>query len=166
MNKLVNESGVTLSILVLTIVVMAILITTIGISVTGYADVKTLKTFSAVYNYNSKSNISQDFFAEQMNKEELRTIRSKLKAGELCSPRNLQVYISCQFSVITIQLSTPAKASHRMYGMSKYPAAGLIFLNSTAVIMTRTAKSKSHMNENVNACSLKKKTGQRKFTAS
>ena len=45
MNKLVNESGVTLSILVLTIVVMAILITTIGISVTGYADVKTLKTF-------------------------------------------------------------------------------------------------------------------------
>lgn len=150
-----------------------------------------MKTFSAVYNYNSKSNISQDFFAEQMNNEELRTIRSKpppyrvgkvrnrsgrpavahqfqskLKAGELCSPRNLQVYISCQFSVITIQLSTPAKASHRMYGMSKYPAAGLIFLNSTAVIMTRTAKSKSHMNENVNACSLKKKTGQRKFTAS
>lgn len=45
MNKLVNESGVTLSILVLTIVVMAILTTTIGISVSGYADIKTLKTY-------------------------------------------------------------------------------------------------------------------------
>ena len=46
MNKLVNEKGITLSILVLTVVVMAILVTTVGISVSGYADVKTLKTFN------------------------------------------------------------------------------------------------------------------------
>ena len=43
--KIVNEKGITLSVLVLTVVVMALLITTIGISVSSYGDVKTLKTF-------------------------------------------------------------------------------------------------------------------------
>lgn len=44
--KILDEKGITLSVLVLTVVVMALLITTIGISVSGYGDVKTLKTFN------------------------------------------------------------------------------------------------------------------------
>ena len=44
--KILDEKGITLSVLVLTVVVMAILVTTIGISVSGYGDVKALKTFN------------------------------------------------------------------------------------------------------------------------
>ena len=43
--KFLDEKGITLTILVLTVIVMLILVTTVGISVSGYADVKTLKIF-------------------------------------------------------------------------------------------------------------------------
>lgn len=100
MNKLVNESGVTLSILVLTIVVMAILITTIGISVTGYADVKALKNF-----YNDLEIVREktDVYYEK-NKElpasEKITFNMETLLGESRNANDGEVYYKVDLSLL------------------------------------------------------------------
>ena len=77
-----------------------------------------------------------------------------------------KVFFCYLLSKYTAKLRYAANVSHRIYGICNIPAVLLILLNFTIITSTKTHKSTSQINEKRKISSLKKNSGQKKFTRS